>query len=705
MSLDLTEVVLAADSLVETIVVDIDGTAVVLDDPTPTVVVLQEYASLTKADVGLANVDNTADLAKPVSVEQTNAINAAQAAAQAYADSLAIGLLDDRGSYDASGNAFPTSGGSGSAGAIKKGDLWYISVAGTLGGKAVGVGDAIRALIDAPGQTATNWAQLEGNLGYVPENVANKDGSGGYAGLSGFALNLKNSAGTLTSSLANTATAARAWTMPDKSGTVAMTSDLAVAYTAAPMTMATARLLGRTTASSGAAEEISIGSGLSLSAGSLSASSSATLTVDNKTGAYSVVAGDLGKLIRTTSGTGVITLPSCASVGVGFNFRYVCAVANSINISRSGSDTFFTGNTTWIAGMGQAYLFVVTDASASGVWHVISLGACGYGQAAISLGSGAASSGSSSIAIGALATANSADSIAIGSGVNASASRATAIGANSGASGSVATTGAGAMALGGSYASGTDSFAAAGADNSGTYGAKSANSIAIGYRCSAITSTGAIAIGYSSTASNICAVALGQSNTASGQNSFAVGNSSTASGTGSTVIGQACTASATYSMAIGRDAVAATTGKCAQSSGALAASGDAQTAKVVLRRTHTGATAETLTADGAAAGATNIANLPNDTSFAFRGLVIARDNTTDANNRAWEFSGMIRRGAGAATTTIDTAITPTVIGTGGGVTWTCTVTADTTNGGIQVQVTAASTVRSVCSIWSTEVTC
>lgn len=37
------------------------------------------------------------------------------------------------------------------------------------------------------------------------------------------------------------------------------------------LTMATARLLGRTTAGTGAAEEISVGTGLTLSAGSLAA--------------------------------------------------------------------------------------------------------------------------------------------------------------------------------------------------------------------------------------------------------------------------------------------------------------------------------------------------------------------------------------------------------------------------------------------------
>jgi hypothetical protein len=84
------------------------------------------------------------------------------------------GLLNDRGSYNASGNVFPSTGGSGTAGAILKGDLWTVSVAGTLGGHAVTAGDVVRALADAPGQTDANWAITENNLGYVAENSANK---------------------------------------------------------------------------------------------------------------------------------------------------------------------------------------------------------------------------------------------------------------------------------------------------------------------------------------------------------------------------------------------------------------------------------------------------------------------------------------------------------------------------------------------------
>lgn len=97
-----------------------------------------------------------------------------QKAVKTYVDGSVTGLLDDRGNYDASGNVFPSTGGSGTAGAILKGDLWYISVGGTLGGTSVVVGSSIRALTDSPGQTSTNWSILNVGVGYTPENSANK---------------------------------------------------------------------------------------------------------------------------------------------------------------------------------------------------------------------------------------------------------------------------------------------------------------------------------------------------------------------------------------------------------------------------------------------------------------------------------------------------------------------------------------------------
>lgn len=100
-----------------------------------------------------------------------------QKAVKAYADSLVTGLLDDRGNYDASSNLFPSTGGSGSGGAILKGDIWFISVTGTLGGTSVAVGSSVRALVDSPGQTSSNWSILNVGVGYTPENSANKSSS------------------------------------------------------------------------------------------------------------------------------------------------------------------------------------------------------------------------------------------------------------------------------------------------------------------------------------------------------------------------------------------------------------------------------------------------------------------------------------------------------------------------------------------------
>jgi len=70
-----------------------------------------------------------------------------------------------------------------------------------------------------PSADTTNWI----NIG--TEKISNKDASGGYAGLTMFALNCRNVADTVTSLLTNTATAVRTWTMPDKDGTVSLLDD------------------------------------------------------------------------------------------------------------------------------------------------------------------------------------------------------------------------------------------------------------------------------------------------------------------------------------------------------------------------------------------------------------------------------------------------------------------------------------------------
>lgn len=94
----------------------------------------------------------------------------------AYVDALVQGLADYRGTFDASGGAYPSTGGSGTAGAILKADFWIIAVAGTLPtGVIVEVGDWVFAKIDTPGNTQANWDVVQYNIGFTPENVANKE--------------------------------------------------------------------------------------------------------------------------------------------------------------------------------------------------------------------------------------------------------------------------------------------------------------------------------------------------------------------------------------------------------------------------------------------------------------------------------------------------------------------------------------------------
>jgi hypothetical protein len=125
---------------------------------------LNNVAPKDVADAHYANTTNAHDLDLKADITYVdNEISAA-----------VVGLLDDRGNHDASTNLFPSTGGSGTAGAILKGDLWTVSVDGTLGGTAVTVGDVVRAKTDSPGQTSTNWVVTENNIGYVPENNNNK---------------------------------------------------------------------------------------------------------------------------------------------------------------------------------------------------------------------------------------------------------------------------------------------------------------------------------------------------------------------------------------------------------------------------------------------------------------------------------------------------------------------------------------------------
>lgn len=65
------------------------------------------------------------------------------------------------------------------------------------------------------------------DLGFTPEDIANKNASDGYPGLSGYKLSFWNNGGTQLSFIQNTNTAPRTYTLPDRTGTLADNTDLA----------------------------------------------------------------------------------------------------------------------------------------------------------------------------------------------------------------------------------------------------------------------------------------------------------------------------------------------------------------------------------------------------------------------------------------------------------------------------------------------
>jgi hypothetical protein len=341
---------------------------------------------------------------------------------------------------------------------------------------------------------------------------------------------------------------------------------------------------------------------------------SATLTISNKTGAYTVVAGDSGKVINCTSGTFTVSLTAAATLATGFNVQIINTGTGTITIDPSGSETI-DNNTTWQLSKGQGVRILCDGTN----FQTIAIRTSGQAANTVALGN------------------------------------------NSGGTPSVATSGEGAVALGGSYASGTDSFAAGGASNSSSYGAQGGNSIALGYRA------------VSSGTSTLC---------------FGSENSATAAGYSTVISGVAATDGGIW-------------GKFVIGSGTNAAG---QTGITQLRASTTNATATALATNGSAAGAANQVILPNNSAYAFTGIIVARRQASGGTqSAAWKIEGLIRREGTAASTTL-VASTVTAISNAPG--WAIALSADTTNGGLTVTATGAASnnIKWITSIQTAETT-
>lgn len=405
---------------------------------------------------------------------------------------------------------------------------------------------------------------------------------------------------------------------------------------------------------------------------------SSALTIDNKTAAYTVVAGDLGKVINCTSGTFTVSLDSAGTLKSGFNcwiWNTSTTATDAITIDPNASETI-DGVATLILRRGEG-LQIVCDGTN---WQTGDKKTMrGYAENIESTRTKANASGSLAVAVGASALASGEAAVSVGFDVQATAARGTSIGCNSGANGSRTITGSGAMALGGSYASGTDSFAAAVANNTSSYGATAANSVAIG-KLAKVTSARGVAIGYGAVVSGVGSVALGGT---SSMSPIASGN---------------------YSVAIGPSASSLIEGKFSFSPLSFSSNGDAQTGFLVLRRSTTDATATVLTSDGGVASTTNQVILPNNSAYAFTGIIVARQSAAQGTaSAAWRVEGLIRREANAASTVLVNSALTVIDNTPG---WTLALSADTTNGGLAVTVTgaAATNIRWVATVTTSEVT-
>ena len=444
---------------------------------------------------------------------------------------------------------------------------------------------------------------------------------------------------------------------------------------------------------------------------------SSTITVDSKTAAYTIVSGDVGKLISFSGGSYTVSLTAASTLGNGF-YVYIennaAAGQNThvITIDPNASETI-DGRSTMPLRQGQRILIVCDGSN----WKTVAdFNRAIATNATTTFFNLPQATGDESVAIGLGSVASNTNTTAIGLNAEATGSYATSFGTSTEATafGSVASgynavsAGSQSIALGVSRASGDDSFAAAIASNSSSYGATGANSIAIGYLAKA-SGNQSTAIGDTAQATGLNSICIGDA-VASGRSAIVIDGegSSTHSGLRGVTIGYSSTGSADYSAVIGSNANdQGIIARFAFSGSTFNNDGDSQQGMFPLRLATTDATPAALTTNGGAASTDNQIILPNNSAYSFSGTIIARQQAASGSNYAsWEIKGALLRDANAASTVLGNGIVNKLYATAGASAWAVALSADTTNGGLKVEVTgaAATNIRWVATVNTSEVT-
>lgn len=177
----------------------------------------------------------------------------------------------------------------------------------------------------------------------------------------------------------------------------------------------------------------------------------------------------------------------------------------------------------------------------------------------------------------------------------------------------------------------------------------------------------------------------------------------TAAGTNAVAIGSGSSAAAANSLSVGAGSASTLAGSVNVANGSFATAGDAQAIKVIARNITTNATPTNLFLDGGTAPLRLV--LPNNSAWLFTLSVIGRRTDAVGGIGGFTFTGVIIRDANAASTALS-GIPSKVTVQKTNATWNAVVSADATNGALQIQVTgeAAKTIRWVATCELTQVT-
>lgn len=160
---------------------------------------------------------------------------------------------------------------------------------------------------------------------------------------------------------------------------------------------------------------------------------------------------------------------------------------------------------------------------------------------------------------------------------------------------------------------------------------------------------------------------------------------------------------ANNSLAIGMQSLARTQGSVVQASGRFASNGDAQAGRYMMR-THTINNLPTEMFINGTAGNIRL-TLPDDATWTFRITVTAHRTDLGNGHAGYTAAGVIYRGAGAATTSIQGSVQKTVLAESNP-SWDINISADNINGSLKITVIGENTktIRWVALIETVEIT-